>query len=234
MKSAATQLRSVVLSKEDGEFLGDEREVIQLLGVSRATLRQVARLLEREGLLAVKRGSNGGYYARRPCPQSVEAAVIDYLEVLDVGTDELSIMASTIWIEAVRQAANSTDKTASAVVTKLTKAVRAVDTTTLSYVELIRLEQRIRADVLSLVDMPYMKFMFQITLSFGEKRFSREESNKAMAHVLPEWITRWREVKLLELSAIAHGDQELAVMAAGRSRDLWRTVSQFQRPDEKA
>jgi GntR family transcriptional repressor for pyruvate dehydrogenase complex len=127
MKAAATQFRSVIMAKEDGDFIGDEREVIQVLGVSRTTLRQIARLLEREGLLSVRRGSSGGYFARLPSPLSVEVAVVDYLEILNVHTEELSAMAS----------------------------------------------------------------------------------------------------KLLELSAIAQGDQELGVLAARRSRDLWRTVSQF-------
>lgn len=112
MRAAATELGGIILAKDDGEFLGDEREVIQRLGISRTTLRQIARLLEREGPLAVERGSNGGYYARRPSAASVEAAVTDYLEILEIRTDELSTMASIIWTEAVRQAAGLKSKAA--------------------------------------------------------------------------------------------------------------------------
>ena len=36
---------------------------------------------------------------------------------------------------------------------------------------------------------------------------------------------------MLELNAITNGDPELGVMAANRSRELWRNVSQFHLED---
>jgi DNA-binding GntR family transcriptional regulator len=232
MKAAASQLRSIILAKDEGQFLGDEREVIQLLGVSRTTLRQIARLLEREGLLAVRRGSNGGYYARRPSLSSVEAAVTDYLEILEVRTDELSTISSIIWTEAVRQAAGLKSKAASTTANRLAKLVRATDAH-ISYGELIGIEQNIRSEIFNLIDSPYVKFIFQINISFGDKRLSRDVPDKASAHIDPNFIESWRDVKLLEFNAIARGDQELGILAASRSRELWHTVSQFQRPRGK-
>ncbi|MDB5724525.1 MAG: transcriptional regulator [Novosphingobium sp.] len=231
MKAAATQFRSVIMAKEDGDFIGDEREVIQVLGVSRTTLRQIARLLEREGLLSVRRGSSGGYFARRPSPLSVEVAVVDYLEILNVHTEELSAMASMIWIEAVRQAASVRCIEAERIAVKLAKAVRNVDSS-LPYAELLRIEKKIRSEVFGLIDSPYVTFMFQVTMRFGEKRSKHDMANREAAKVSPEFVARWHDVKLLELSAIAQGDQELGVLAARRSRDLWRTVSQFQTAEE--
>src|SRR5579864_1149374 len=92
MSAAASQLRALVADKEDGAFLGGEGELQQALGVSRTTLRQVARLLEREGLLTVKRGTNGGYFACRPSFASIESALTAYLEILDVHIGELLAM----------------------------------------------------------------------------------------------------------------------------------------------
>ncbi|MBU6266121.1 MAG: GntR family transcriptional regulator [Sphingomonadales bacterium] len=233
MKAAASQLRAIVLAAEDGTCLGDERKVLEMLGVSRTTLRQVARLLEREGLLAVKRGSNGGYYARRPTVHSVEAAVTDYLEILEIRTDELSTIASIIWTEAVRQAAGLDSKLAGSTATRLTRLVRGTDET-ITYGELIGIEQEIRSEVFKLIDSPYIKFLFQINISFGAKRLSRDNPAKASTHFDAAFIADWRKVKLLELNAIANGDQELGILAAGRSRELWRTVSQFQPASGKA
>ena len=229
MRAAATHFRAIILAKRDGEFLGDEREVIQLLGVSRTTLRQIARLLEREGLLAVKRGSHGGYYARRPNAGSVEAAVIDYLEILEVRTDELSTMASIIWIEAIRQASTVKTKAAATLSSKLSKVVRGT-ATDMSFGELVTIEQMIRAEVFALIDSPYVRFIFQVSNLFGQKRLERSGAEKAAAHIEPEFIAAWRSIKLLELGAIAQGDQELGMLAARRSRNLWLTVSQFQLP----
>lgn len=226
MKTAATQLRSVILAKEDGDFIGDEREVIQLLGVSRTTLRQIARLLEREGLLAVRRGANGGYYARRPSLGSVEGAVIDYLEILEIRTDELSTMAAIVWIEAVRQAAGARTSTAKSVAAKLSKAVRGV-VSPMRYDEFLEIEKKFRSEVFGLIDSPYVKFIFQITARFGERRAKSEDRvGRADAILLPEFVAKWRDIKLLELNAIAQGDEELGVLAASRMRDLFRTVSQ--------
>ncbi len=231
MRAAATQLRAAILEKQDGEFLGDEREVTLHLGVSRTTLRQIARLLEREGLLAVKRGASGGYYARRPSAGSVEAAVLDYLEILEIRTDELSTMASIIWIEAIRQASTLKSKMAGTVASRLLKIVRKTDSD-ISYGDLITIEQTIRSEVFALIDSPYVKFIFQISNLFGQKRLSSDTSHKTSAHFEPEFIVAWRDIKQLELGAIRQSDPELGVLAARRSRDLWRTVSQFQLPPE--
>jgi hypothetical protein len=45
--------------------------------------------------------------------------------------------------------------------------------------QLIAIEQRIRSDVFGLIDSPYVKFIFQINISFGERRLSRQEADKA-------------------------------------------------------
>src|SRR5579864_4964725 len=127
MSAAASQLRALVAEKVDGTFLGGEGELQQALGVSRTTLRQVARLLEREGLLTVKRGANGGYFACRPSFASIETALLAYLEVVDVRVGELLAMASITWTETVRQAAGLRSDAAKALAAKLSRTVRSVD-----------------------------------------------------------------------------------------------------------
>ena len=47
---AAERLRTIVLDADEGAFIGSEDALISQLGCSRSTVRQVARLLEREGL----------------------------------------------------------------------------------------------------------------------------------------------------------------------------------------
>ena len=80
--TAAANLRSIVHSAEEGALLGSEEALVTKLGVSRATVRQAARLVEREGLLRVRRGINGGYFAARPDAHSIKAAVSSHLERL--------------------------------------------------------------------------------------------------------------------------------------------------------
>ena len=66
IEAAAAQLRSIVLESDNGALIGSEDMLLEKLGFSRSTVRQVARLLEREGYLRVRRGINGGYFGSRP------------------------------------------------------------------------------------------------------------------------------------------------------------------------
>ena len=59
IEAAAMNLRKIVLDLPPGSLIGSEDALIVRLGSSRSTVRQVARLLEREGLLMVRRGING-------------------------------------------------------------------------------------------------------------------------------------------------------------------------------
>src|SRR5690625_2764397 len=92
--TAAAQLRTLVLSVDEDTLLGSEEELIKQLGVSRATVRQVARLLEREGLLRVKRGINGGYFAVRPDVNSIAQTVSTYLDMVDTEREDITQIAS--------------------------------------------------------------------------------------------------------------------------------------------
>ena len=69
--TAADQLREILLRQQEGEMIGSEDDLVARLGVSRVTVRQAARLLEREGVLRVRRGINGGYFASRPSVELV-------------------------------------------------------------------------------------------------------------------------------------------------------------------
>jgi DNA-binding FadR family transcriptional regulator len=68
---AAALLRDHIQNCADGQFLGSEESLANQVGVSAPILRQAARLLQHEQLLDIRRGVNGGYYARRPTIYSV-------------------------------------------------------------------------------------------------------------------------------------------------------------------
>jgi len=77
---AANRLREQILAAADTEtLLGSEEDVARMLGISKPTLRQVARVLEAEQILIVKRGVNGGFFARRPTADGVVQTASVYL-----------------------------------------------------------------------------------------------------------------------------------------------------------
>jgi DNA-binding FadR family transcriptional regulator len=222
--AAASRLRAMIASREDGDFLGDEEAVQKLLSVSRTTLRQVARLLEREGLLTVKRGGNGGYFASRPSFGSLEAALTAHLETIDVRLQELLAVASITWTESVEQAARLRSDGSRALAEKLSEFVRSVSPA-VSNRELIEIEQRIRSEVFELLDSPYMRLIFQVNVQFAKRQFEGPDQIPDVARDHEQFVAAWRNAKLLELQAIAQGDVELGTLAAKRTRKIWSRMT---------
>src|ERR1700730_2250291 len=81
VQAAAAKLRDMILAREPGTQIGSLNEVAQLLGVGIVTVQQAARILEHEGLLAVRRGPGGGYYGTRPDEAALERAFAAYMRV---------------------------------------------------------------------------------------------------------------------------------------------------------
>ncbi|MEV5507217.1 FadR/GntR family transcriptional regulator [Streptomyces orinoci] len=85
----------------DGERLPSERELAELLRISRVTLREVLKVLQEQGLVESRRGRYGGTFVHTPrtAPDSAELRrrvtdvdvedVLRFREVLEVGAAEL-------------------------------------------------------------------------------------------------------------------------------------------------
>jgi GntR family transcriptional repressor for pyruvate dehydrogenase complex len=216
--AAASQLRSVVMSTEEGVLLGSEDTLVASLGVSRATVRQVARLLEREGLLRVRRGINGGYFAARPDVHTIEAAVSAYLEMLHTEAEDVTIIASVLWVEALRRAANGTAES-KALAEKCLAAVRTLRLDA-SFHEVLLVEQESRKAIFDLIKSRYIELIFQINMAFAQRHFPPAgDRDDTPAH--RDFVRAWRHAKQLEFESIADGDPELAMLAAQHSRNLW-------------
>src|SRR5215471_3569570 len=119
VQAAAGKLRDIILAREPGSQIGSLNEVAQLLGVGIVTVQQAARILEHEGLLAVRRGPGGGYYGTRPDDAALERAFAAYLRVHGFGQRESQQMLSLLDCEIVPAAARCTDE-------KLREAVSAL------------------------------------------------------------------------------------------------------------
>jgi DNA-binding FadR family transcriptional regulator len=218
IEAAAAQLRHIVLATKEGALLGSEEELVARLGVSRATVRQVARLLEREGLLRVRRGINGGYFASRPDVHTIETTVSTYLEMFDTDIEDVFAIASTLWVEVMRKAAAGRSQGAKALVKHFRAEVGALPPDA-SYDEVLALELESRNAIFNLIKSRYIHLIFQINMAFAQRRLGTPRKDAAAAH--REFVHAWRNAKLMELEAIADGDQELGMIAARHMRNLW-------------
>jgi GntR family transcriptional repressor for pyruvate dehydrogenase complex len=217
--AAASQLRSIVFSADEGALLGSEETLISRLGVSRATVRQVARLLEREGLLRVRRGINGGYFAARPDLQTIETTVSAYLEMLHTEPEDVTSIASALWVEVLRRAARIRSAESRALAEKYSEAVRAVRADA-SFSDVLLVEQESRKAIFDLINSRYIELIFQINTAFARGRFA-PGSDKDGTEAHREFVHAWRNAKLLEFASIADGDTELARTAARHGRNIW-------------
>jgi DNA-binding FadR family transcriptional regulator len=72
-KAVAARVRSAIArgALRPGDRLPSERELVEELGISRATLREAIRLLESDGLVTLRRGSRGGVFVTWPDTRSI-------------------------------------------------------------------------------------------------------------------------------------------------------------------
>jgi DNA-binding FadR family transcriptional regulator len=216
---AASQLRSIVLAAEEGALIGSEEGLIEKLGVSRATVRQVARLLEREGLLRVRRGINGGYFGTRPDIRVIETSVSAYLELVHTNPEDITSIASALWVEVVRRAAALKNKKSKAFAAEHLQSVRALRSDA-SFYEVLHVDEAARKAMFQLISSPYIELIFQINTAFSRRHFtSPSKRDHTQAH--KEFVPAWQNAKILELETIADGNVELAVIAARYERSIW-------------
>src|SRR5246127_1001735 len=88
VQAAAAKLRDVILAREPGTQIGSLNEVAELLGVGIVTVQQAARILEHEGLLAVRRGPGGGYYGTRPDEAALERSMTAFMRSYPTSFEE--------------------------------------------------------------------------------------------------------------------------------------------------
>jgi GntR family transcriptional repressor for pyruvate dehydrogenase complex len=76
VSTTAEKMRDLILEREPDAFIGSLPELAKLLDVGITTVQQAARVLEHEGILAVRRGPGGGYFGQRPDADALERSLV--------------------------------------------------------------------------------------------------------------------------------------------------------------
>lgn len=216
---ASAMLRQRVLESEANTYLGNEDSLMAFAGTSRGTLRQIARVLEREGLIEVRRGASGGYYARHPDLNTIAATVSGYLHTVDVKADDAMFIASILWVETIRKAAQEPAPNRQRITDKFLARLTAITPET-PYAPILEFETTYRQAIFELVGSRYVQLIFQINIAFATSQNRPQRELTDVQH--QEFVRIWRNAKLLEIAAMSNGDAELAASAAARSRSVWR------------
>jgi GntR family transcriptional regulator, transcriptional repressor for pyruvate dehydrogenase complex len=217
--NAATQLRDLALKTPNGELLGSEDEIVERLNVSKVTARQAARLLEREGVLFVKRGKKGGYFSARPSGEMIETVMCAYMNTLGLSQSHTGSIATALWVEALREAAGADRAASAAMAAEISKLVEALPPEA-TLADLAKVEREMRSAVFNLIDGAYIDLIFRINAAFARQKLKGHTEQQAPdRHHL--FVKRWKMAKLMELDAIAQGDALQAVAAGMHERSLW-------------
>jgi DNA-binding FadR family transcriptional regulator len=98
-----------------GKSIGTEAELMARFDVSRATIVEASRQLERHGAAAMRRGSGGGLFVLNSAPAAAARAIATYLELSNITIAEEYEAARVIEAEAGKLAAiNITEEEARA------------------------------------------------------------------------------------------------------------------------
>jgi len=105
----AEELAAEVRQRQPGEFLGNEAELLQRLGVTRAPLRQAIRILEHHGVVRMREGSTGGLMACAANPSEIVDALALYLHYIDADIHAIAEIRGALEVEAAGTAAGRPD-----------------------------------------------------------------------------------------------------------------------------
>jgi GntR family transcriptional regulator, transcriptional repressor for pyruvate dehydrogenase complex len=161
----AAQLREAILSDyTDGEMIGSEDDLIVRFGVSRPTMRQAVRILQAEGLITVRRGLNGGMFARVPNVDGVSRSLSLLLRHRGATMGDLLVAISPISDEMIRCAAQNPDeakrKRAAAIILALEPDESLEDS-----VRTLEAVHTLAIQIDSLVDNPVLSLVAQVMLN---------------------------------------------------------------------
>jgi GntR family transcriptional regulator, transcriptional repressor for pyruvate dehydrogenase complex len=215
LAQTADALRRLAMSREDGAFLGSEEQLIRLLGASRPTLRQASAQLVQENLIEIRRGGNGGYFARTPQSSVVSRMAAIYLLSHDVALEEIVQSIEPVRVEIAKLAAHSPNRAARARLGAFLTHDTAMDAEA-GYRGFLRSEREFGRILGELSGSRVMMLFLHILYDFaamlrrGEGVFAER----------PDRVGAYREIRSQLGRAIYEGNEEAAIAATRRSASL--------------
>lgn len=162
VNATASAMRELILAREPDELIGSLPEMAKMLGVGIATVQQVARVLEHEGLLEVRRGPGGGYFGARPDAAAVERSVATYLRVRGSDEYEALEMMTLLDCEIMPAAARCNDA-------ELLAGLRAlkgkIDNCVTSEAR-VNFEDGLHTILFKMVDRPLMELLAHVSMRY--------------------------------------------------------------------
>jgi GntR family transcriptional repressor for pyruvate dehydrogenase complex len=210
----ARALAGLSLAADPGDYLGAEDELLGRFGVSRPTLRQAAKMVERDRLISIRRGTKGGYFAERPDARDAIQSLARFLRLRGASLGDVIQVTRPVSEEAAVAAARLRTSEEAERMREFVDRIGGHDTPR----ELIVAEVELARMIARMSGNPVVELVMEIGYSFGlDERGSdlyadadRRERTRAMQRSLCQ--------------AIIDGDADIArLMMRRRSEqfDIW-------------
>ncbi len=208
VSATADKMRDLILGQAPDALIGSLPELAQILGVGIATVQQAARVLEHEGLLAVRRGPGGGYFGRRPDAAALERSLATYLRDRRAADYEALEMMTLLDCELMPAAAHCTEA-------RLLDGLRSLKGRVdqcLDSEGRVAFEDDFHSILFKMVDRPLIELLAEVSMRFYRSRpippiFEGDEGLRA-----------WRQWRHQIIDAILARDPERARFEAERHR----------------
>jgi DNA-binding FadR family transcriptional regulator len=207
VSATAERMRDLILARAPGEQIGALPELAKLLDVGTATIQQVARVLEHEGLLEVRRGPGGGYFGARPDAAALERSVAAYLRVRGSNDYEALEMMTLVDCELMPAAAASGEEGHDEL-----RALEARIDTCVGTEQRLAFEDEMHGILFSMVDQPLMELLARVSM-----RYYRSQPIEPIFDGA-EGLQAWRKWRRDIIGAILKRDPDLARFEASRHR----------------
>ncbi|MBV9842310.1 MAG: FadR family transcriptional regulator [Sphingomonadaceae bacterium] len=161
------QLEALSLEHGEGELIGAEDALLARFGVSRPTLRQAAKVVESDRLIAVRRGLRGGFYATRPDAADAIRAPARYLRLHDATLKQMHLVSRLLMPEVAALAALCRDVKLRADLQAIRDQLAGRDGEGDSIRDMIDSEVMLGSTIVRMTANPVMVLMNQISFAFG-------------------------------------------------------------------
>ena len=208
VSATADKMRDLILGQAPDALIGSLPELAQILGVGIATVQQAARVLEHEGLLAVRRGPGGGYFGRRPDAAALERSLATYLRGRRADDYEALEMMTLLDCELMPAAARCTE---ARLLDGLRSLKERVDQC-LAGEGRVAFEDDFHSILFKMVDRPLIELLARVSM-----RFYRSQPIPPIFEG-DEGLRAWRQWRHQIIDAILARDPERARLEAERHR----------------
>lgn len=220
-------LTKISLAEKEGAFIGAEADLLKLLGISRPTLRQAAKVLENDRLVEVRRGAGGGFYAARPNARDAIQAPALWLKLQSATLEQMNSAGRLIFPQAALQAAQCEDPSLIAELRVLRDDLELRRPGAQLANETVETEVRLNELIGRMCGDPVIQLFMGISYSFGllDRRLNLYRGEIARRLL---WLEQQRRL----CDAILAGDAPLAYRIGeerGDTVSLWITGGHDQR-----